>query len=104
LVHATGGRNLTTATRADLADAAAAALLRPDTRGRTYTLNGPPWTYQQVAAALGVEARTGVVTGPMGWLHGLARAGTLDVSTDHLRELLGRTPAGILDDLPRANC
>ncbi|WKU06331.1 NAD(P)H-binding protein [Micromonospora sp. HUAS LYJ1] len=99
LVHATGGRNLTTATRADLAEAAVAALLRPDTRGRTYTLSGPAWTYPQVAAALGVEAQAGVVTGPMGWLHALARAGVLDVSTDHLRELLGRTPTGILDQL-----
>ncbi|MEV6705262.1 NAD(P)H-binding protein [Micromonospora wenchangensis] len=103
LVHATGGRNLTTATRADLADAAVAALLRPDTRGRTYTLTGPAWTYPQVAAALGVEARAGVVTGPMGWLHGLARAGALDVSTDHLRDLLGRTPTGILDQLREAH-
>lgn len=52
-----------------------------------------------MAAALGVEAQAGVVTGPMGWLHALARAGVLDVSTDHLRELLGRTPTGILDQL-----
>ncbi|QDY08764.1 NmrA family transcriptional regulator [Micromonospora sp. HM134] len=99
LVHATEGRGLNTATRADLAGAAVAALLRPDTRGRTYTLTGPVWTYPQLAAALGVVARPGVVAGAMGWLHGLARAGALEATTGDLRELLGRTPTDILGQL-----
>ncbi|WP_328347048.1 NAD(P)H-binding protein [Micromonospora sp. NBC_00421] len=100
LVHATDGRGLNTAARADLAEAAVAALLRADTRGRTFTLTGPAWTYPQLAAALGVPARSGEVAGAMGWLHALACAGVLEVSTGDLRELLDHAPTGIVDQLP----
>ncbi|MFE0592087.1 NAD(P)H-binding protein [Micromonospora echinospora] len=95
LVHATGGRGLNTATRADLAEAAAVALVDPGRRGRTYELTGPLWTYPQLARSLGVPARDGEVAGPMGWLHGLACAGMLETRTGDLRALLGREPVGV---------
>ncbi|WP_306204550.1 NAD(P)H-binding protein [Actinoplanes sp. RD1] len=91
LVHATGGQPLNTAARADLAEAAALALLGMQ-HGRTWTLTGPRWTCPELAAELGVEAREGEVAGPMGMLHGLARAGLLAAQTPDLAELLGRPP------------
>nr|WP_305784059.1 NAD(P)H-binding protein [Actinoplanes lichenis] len=91
LVYATAGRPLNTAARSDLAEAAALALLGTQT-GRTWTLTGPHWTHPDLAAELGIDAREGEVPGPMGMLHGLARAGLLTTQTPDLAELLGRPP------------
>lgn len=95
LVHATGGRPLNTATRADLAEAAAVTLLSDEHSGRVVTLTGPLWTYAELAAARGEPAVEGEVAPPMGWLHGLARAGTLATQTPDLARLLGRPPTPI---------
>ncbi|WP_213000132.1 NmrA family NAD(P)-binding protein [Winogradskya consettensis] len=90
LTHATGGQPLNTAYRADLAEAAAGALLSDRIANRTYELNGPLWTFPELAASRGTTAREGEVAGPMGWLHGFAKAGALATQTPDLEELLGR--------------
>ncbi|WP_203840760.1 hypothetical protein [Winogradskya humida] len=90
LTHATGGQPLNTAYRADLAEAAARALLSDRIANRTYELTGPLWTFPELAVSRGTTAREGEVAGPMGWLHGLAKAGALATQTPDLEELLGR--------------
>jgi NAD(P)H dehydrogenase (quinone) len=95
LVHATGGGALNTASRAELAEAAVAALLGDGHDGRALTLTGPAWTYAELGERLGKNVRDGDVPGSMGWLHSLARAGRLAAQTPHLAHLLGRPPAPI---------
>jgi NAD(P)H dehydrogenase (quinone) len=96
LVHATAGRPLNTATRADLAEAAVSALLADDHTGTARTLTGPPWTYPALAAHLGKPHREAPIPGPMGWLHSLAAAGKLSPQTPDLTHLLGRQPTPML--------
>ncbi|MBA8807227.1 NAD(P)H-binding protein [Promicromonospora sukumoe] len=101
LVSATGGRGLNTASRADLAAAAAAVLTDDGHAGRSYDLTGPLWTYPQLAEELAratgrpVAHQAGDVPGPMGFLMGLARAGALERQTDDLHHLLGRPPTSL---------
>ncbi|MDG4827396.1 NAD(P)H-binding protein [Asanoa sp. WMMD1127] len=108
LVSATGGRGLNTALRADLAAAAATVLTDDAHLGRAYDLTGPVWTYPQLAEALTaltgrpVEHRDAAVTGPMGFLMSLARAGALERQTDDLRTLLGRPPTPLRDVVAQA--
>ena len=101
LAAATGGRGLNTATRADLAAAAAVVLTDDAHAGRAYDLTGPLWTYPQLAETLAqvmgesVAAVEAEVPGPMGFLMGLARAGALERQTDDLRHVLGRAPTSL---------
>ncbi|WP_426514255.1 NAD(P)H-binding protein [Dactylosporangium sp. McL0621] len=95
LSSGTGGRGLNTATRADLAEAAAAVLTGDGPGGRAHDLTGPLWTYPELAALLGIPYREEPPAGPMGYLHGLAKAGLLERQTGDLRALLGRAPTGI---------
>ncbi|GAA3286936.1 hypothetical protein GCM10020218_049780 [Dactylosporangium vinaceum] len=98
LTSGTGGRGLNTATRADLAAAAAAVLVaEAGHEGRAYDLTGPLWTFPAVAAALHVAHREQTPAGPMGYLHGLAAAGRLERQTGDLELLLGRAPTGAVE-------
>jgi NAD(P)H dehydrogenase (quinone) len=103
LTSGTGGRGLNTATRADLAGAAAAVLTGGGHEGRAYDLTGPLWTFPELAAVLGERFQTSVSyreqapDGPMAYLHGLARAGRLERQTGDLEALLGRAPASLRD-------
>ncbi|GIF75137.1 NAD(P)H-binding protein [Asanoa siamensis] len=104
----TGGRGLNTATRADLAAAAAAVLTDDAHLGRAYDLTGPLWTYPRLAEVLTeVTGRPTKhldepVAGPMGFLMGLARAGALERQTDDLRTVLGRDPEPLRRTVERA--
>ncbi|MEV8515256.1 SDR family oxidoreductase [Dactylosporangium sp. NPDC051484] len=107
LTSGTGGRGLNTATRLDLAEAAAAVLTGDGHDGRGYDLTGPLWTFPELAAVLSevsgrpVAHREEPPAGPMGFLHGLARAGVLQRQTHDLARLLGR-PATRLRDAVEA--
>lgn len=110
LLSATSRRGLNTASRADLAAAAANVLTDDAHLGRAYDLTGPLWTYPQLAEVLAevtgkpVEHRDAPdgVPGAMGFLMGLARAGALERQTDDLRRVLGRAPATLRDVVERA--
>ncbi|MER7280081.1 NAD(P)H-binding protein [Dactylosporangium sp. NPDC000244] len=99
LTSGTGGRGLNTATRADLAAAAAAVLTTGGHERRAYDLTGPLWTYPELAGLLGMAYREEPPPGPMAYLHGLAKAGRLERQTGDLESLLGRAPAGIAEVL-----
>ncbi|MEU4657615.1 NAD(P)H-binding protein [Streptomyces sp. NPDC023723] len=104
LADGTGGRGLNTASRADLAEAAARVLTEDGHLGRAYDFTGGRWTYHQLADALSrVGGRTVVrrdrrerAPGAQGWLEEQVRAGALELQTDDLRHVLGR-PATTLD-------
>ncbi|MEU8003818.1 NAD(P)H-binding protein [Catellatospora sp. NPDC049111] len=101
LVSGTGGRGLNTASRADLAEAAANVLTDDAHLGHGYDFTGPVWTYPQLAATLGDVAGRTVeyheaaepIPGPMGFLMGLAGSGALERQTPDLARVLGRPPA-----------
>ncbi|MEV4188612.1 NAD(P)H-binding protein, partial [Streptosporangium canum] len=98
LTDATGGRGLNTASRADLAEAAANVLTGDGHLGRGYDFTGPLWTYPQLARTLAevsgvpVARREGPddASGALRWLNGQVRAGALETQTGDLREVLGR--------------
>ncbi|MFI6798740.1 NAD(P)H-binding protein [Streptosporangium canum] len=98
LTDATGGRGLNTASRADLAEAAANVLTGDGHLGRGYDFTGPLWTYPQLARTLAevsgvpVAHREGPddASGALRWLNGQVRAGALETQTGDLREVLGR--------------
>ncbi|MFD8558616.1 NAD(P)H-binding protein [Streptosporangium canum] len=98
LTDATGGRGLNTASRADLAEAAANVLTGDGHLGRGYDFTGPLWTYPQLARTLAevsgvpVARREGSddASGALRWLNGQVRAGALETQTGDLREVLGR--------------
>ncbi|MGW3367452.1 NAD(P)H-binding protein [Streptosporangium canum] len=98
LTDATGGRGLNTASRADLAEAAANVLTGDGHLGRGYDFTGPLWTYPQLARTLAevsgvpVARREGAddASGALRWLNGQVRAGALETQTGDLREVLGR--------------
>ncbi|MEV6931782.1 NAD(P)H-binding protein [Dactylosporangium sp. NPDC051485] len=99
LTSGTGGRALNTASRRDLAAAAAEVLTTDGHEGRAYDLTGPLWTYPELAAALQARFQTPVSyreqppPGPMAFLHALAKGGALERQTGDLQRLLGRPPA-----------
>ncbi|TNM70006.1 SDR family oxidoreductase [Streptomyces sp. NP160] len=123
IASATRGASVSPATRADLAAAAAAALLDETSAGRTYELGGPSFTLDELAAAssrvLGREVvhhevtpeqlseglvAAGLDEGTAGFLVAVDVAtagGALQVDTADLQELLGR-PATGLDKALRA--
>ncbi|MER7707782.1 NAD(P)H-binding protein [Kitasatospora sp. NPDC097605] len=106
LATTTGGRGLNTATRADLAEAAARVLVEEGHDGAAYDLTGARWTHPELAALLpGVTHRDAdPAEEPPGvprFLNSLVRAGALERRTADLGRLLGR-PATPLADTVRA--
>lgn len=102
ILSASAGQPLTTASIADLGEAAARALLDPPA-APLWELRGPAWTYADLAAALSerlgrpVEAREvgDAETGPFAPLFPLVRAGLYAAGTDDLERLLGRPPQDV---------
>ncbi|WP_428957318.1 NAD(P)H-binding protein [Streptomyces sp. cg35] len=100
LDDATGGRGINTASRADLAEAAARVLAEDEHLGRAYDFTGALWTYPQLAQALTRVSGTPVVhrvrnsltPGPQGWLESQVRSGVLERQTDDLHSVLGHPP------------
>ena len=105
LKDASAGKSVNTANRADLAAAAAALLTGSSDKGKPVELTGTPWTFAQLATAIGratgrsVAVRTisSAEAGPFGWLFDLIGAGLYERSTPDLERLLGR-PAISIDD------
>lgn len=114
VVHAAGDGRVAAATRADLAEAAALALLRDDGPSSVRELTGEPFGYAELAAAFAevagvpVEARAvsadelaeilaaaGLDAGAAGFVVALDQAiaaGEFDVTSRDLADLLGREP------------
>ncbi|MEW2492419.1 NAD(P)H-binding protein [Streptomyces nodosus] len=105
LTDGTGGRGLNTASRDDLAEAAARVLTEDHHVSRAYDFTGPLWTYPQLAEALTRVTGTPVVLrerpdrlpDAQGWLEEQVRAGALERQTDDLQRVLGR-PATTLEE------
>ncbi|MFI5855203.1 NAD(P)H-binding protein [Streptomyces parvulus] len=103
LVDGTGGRGINTASRADLAEAAARVLTEDHHGGNAYDFTGSRWTYPELARALSEVCGTPVLrrersqpaAGPMGWLEGLVRSGGLERQTGDLQTVLGRPPTSL---------
>lgn len=104
LTSAAGRGALATASRVDLAAAAASAVLRPPAR-RVHELRGPAWTYDELALALGRAlghpvrhvAVAADAAGAFGPLHALAARGALGAESDDLAALLGRPPQAVAE-------
>lgn len=97
LTSSTGGRGLNTATRADLADAAAVILSSDGHAGRGYDFTGRLWTYPQLADVLSeISGRTityqetDVDEGMMQMIGPLIRAGLFERQTGDLERVLDR--------------
>jgi len=105
LKDASGGRAVNSASRADLAAAAAAFLTGTWEKGKPVELTGTPWTFSGLADAIGrVTGRSISVTkiasfdaGPRGWLFDLIAAGLYERETPDLTRLLGRQPTSLND-------
>lgn len=101
--NAVGTRSVNTATRADLAEAAAAVLTAGGHERTAYDLTGPPWTFPQLAAilarftALPIEVRDvkPEELGPMAFLVELMAEGFFEQNTPHLEQLIGRRPIDV---------
>ena len=111
LTSSTRGRGLNTATRADLAEAAAVVLTDEDRFGRAYDFTGRLWTYPQLAAVLTeVSGRTVVhrdVDEDEGVIDLLGigpfiRAGGFERQTGDLEAVLGHPPTGLEDAVATA--
>ncbi|MFF3313047.1 NAD(P)H-binding protein [Streptomyces sp. NPDC002952] len=100
LDDATGARGINTASRADLAEAAARVLTEEGHLGRAYDFTGTSWTYPQLAQVLTRVSGTPVLhrvrdsltTGAQGWLEAQVRGGVLERQTDDLHRVLGHPP------------
>lgn len=121
VVHAAGDGRVSPATRADLAEAAALALLHDDGASTVRELAGAPFTYADLAAAFaevsGVPvavravsadelaaqlAAAGLDAGTAGFTVALDQAidaGEFDVVSRDLADLLGREPMTLADAL-----
>jgi NAD(P)H dehydrogenase (quinone) len=110
LTSSTGTWGLNTASRADLAEAAAVVLTDEGHSGRAYDFTGRLWTYPQLADVLArLSGRTvtyrevmdddGIV-GMLG-LGPIIRSGGFEVQTPDLQRVLGR-PAASLEDAVQA--
>jgi len=105
LKDASGGKAVNTASRADLAVAAAAVLSGSSEKGKPLELTGTPWTFSQLAGAIGratdrsisIQRIPSSEAGPYGWLFDLIAAGIYERETVDLERLLGRRPTS-LDD------
>ena len=98
----TGDNVLNTATRNDLAEAAAIILTSDDQPREAYQFTGPLWTYPQAAAALseisGKQVRyrdTDEGEGAMAFFGPIVRAGGFQTATRDLEQTLGRPPTDI---------
>lgn len=105
LKDASGGRAVNTASRADLAAAAAVVFTGSGEQGRPLELTGIPWTFSQLAEAIGratgrsisIEKTSSKEAGPYGWLFDLIAAGLYERETLDLERLLGRRPTSLSD-------
>jgi NAD(P)H dehydrogenase (quinone) len=105
LKDASGGKAVNSASRADLAAAAAAFLTGAGEKGKPVDLTGTPWTFSQLAQAIGratgrsISATTIASSdaGPRGWLFDLVAAGLYERETPDLARLLGRQPTSLND-------
>ena len=105
LKDASGGKAVNTASRADLAVAAAAILSGVGEKGKPVELTGTPWTFAQLAEAIGratsrsisISKVSSSEAGPYGWLFDLIAAGLYERETLDLERLLGRRPTSIND-------
>jgi NAD(P)H dehydrogenase (quinone) len=109
LTSSTRGRGMNTASRADLAEAAAAVLAGPEQPRAAYDLTGRLWTYAELAALLGAVGGRPVVLrevdddeGAMVLFGPVVRAGGFEVQTGDLHELLGRPPGSLADAVEAA--
>jgi NAD(P)H dehydrogenase (quinone) len=106
LTSSTGTWGLNTATRADLAEAAAIVMTDEGHVGRAYDFTGRLWTYPQLADALALIGGRGVtyrevpeddgIVGMLG-LGPIIRSGGFEVQTPDLERVLDR-PATSLED------
>jgi NAD(P)H dehydrogenase (quinone) len=102
---ASGGKAVNTASRADLAAAAAAILSGAGEKGKPVELAGTPWTFAELAEAIGratgrsisIEKIPSKEAGPYGWLFDLIAAGLYERETLDLERLLGRRPTSLND-------
>jgi NAD(P)H dehydrogenase (quinone) len=100
VTSAAGTHPVNSATRADLAEAAAAVLTTDGHEKQAYELTGPPWTYPQLAAilaqwtALPIEVRDVPLRelGSMAFVAELIAEGYFERSTPQLEQLIGRPP------------
>lgn len=105
LKDASGGKAVNTASRADLAVAAAAVLSGSSEKGKPLELTETPWTFSQLAGAIGratdrsisIQRISSSEAGPYGWLFDLIAAGIYERETVDLERLIGRRPTS-LDD------
>jgi NAD(P)H dehydrogenase (quinone) len=96
-------RTVNTATRADLAEAAAVVLTGSGHERQAYDLTGPAWTFAQLAAALAritalpIELREVAPEelGAMAFIFTLMAEGFFEHNTPHLSQLIGRRPIDI---------
>lgn len=98
LTSNTGGRGMNTASRADLAEAAAVILTSPENPLTAYDFTGRLWSYPDLAATLGDVSGRPVTyrevdqdEGVIGWM-GLApliQSGSFEVQTPDLETVLG---------------
>ncbi len=103
LLDGTKGRGLNTATRADLAEAAARVLTEDHHAGRAYDFTGTLWTFPRLAEALtrisGIPVahreRSEPAEGVQGWLESRVAAGALERQTDDLATVLGHPPTSL---------
>ncbi len=109
LTSSTGGRGLNTATRADLADAAAVILSSDGHADRGYDFTGELWTYPQLADVLlelsgqAVTYReTDVDEGMMLMIGPLIRAGLFERQSGDLERVLDRPPTSLHDAVAAA--
>lgn len=109
LKDASGGKAVNTASRADLAAAAAAVLSGSGEKGKPLELTGTPWTFAQLAEAIGratgrsiaIQKVASSEAGPYGWLFDLIAAGLYERETLDLERLLGRRPMSLSDFVAR---
>ncbi|WP_330358118.1 NAD(P)H-binding protein [Streptomyces chartreusis] len=99
----TDGRGINTASRADLAEAAARVLIEDGHLDRAYDFTGARWTYPELAEVLTQvygkpvrhRQRPEPTPGIQGWLEQQVRSGALERQTDDLGHILGRPPTAL---------
>ena len=109
LTGSTGDSPFNTATRSDLAEAAAVILTGEDQPREAYQFTGPLWTYPQLATALsevsGKPVRysdTDEGQGAMAFFGPIVRAGGFGATTNDLEQTLGRPASGIREAVTAA--
>jgi NAD(P)H dehydrogenase (quinone) len=100
---AAGTRSVNSATRGDLAEAAAVVLTSQGHERKAYDLTGPPWSFPQLAAlltritGLPIELRDvpAEKMGAMAFLFTLIADGFFERATPDLAQLIGRRPINL---------